>query len=236
MDARELALALQKGDISDFLHHSIAIKTDDGTLAAGREAVAAILREHHLLDGFVPASETFQATVAGTNGAGLALKVSLFDGMIGKIIVKRPDPRKRRIRMVVAYDGTAFFGFQRQAALRSVQAELEAAIAPVNDAPTTVNGASRTDTGVHAYAQVVHFDSVREFDAERWRMILNHALPADLHVVSAAVTHPLFHSRFDVFAKEYRYVIDTGEFSPLRRNSCWFTGPLDLTVLKREMK
>ncbi|MFH0993770.1 MAG: hypothetical protein V1761_05430, partial [bacterium] len=194
MDARELALALQTGDITSFLHRSIAIKTDDGTLAAGREAVEGILRDQRLLAGFVPVSETFQATVAGTNGAGMALKVSLFDGMIGKIVVKRPDPLKQRIRMVVAYDGTAFFGFQRQAALRSVQAALEAAISPINDYPTTVNGASRTDTGVHAYGQVVHFDTVRDFDAERWRLILNHALPADLHVLSAAHTHPLFHS------------------------------------------
>jgi tRNA pseudouridine38-40 synthase len=101
---------------------------------------------------------------------------------------------------------------------------------------TVLNGASRTDTGVHAAGQVVHFDTTRTIPPDRWKVILNHSLSPDLHVVDASYAHPLFHSRFDVHEKEYRYTIDQGEFDPLRRRYAWYTEAFDVSILEREMK
>jgi len=233
----ELRAVLLKRELGAFLHPDVALKAEDGSKAIGQAAVRETLAARsQLFEGFILDSDGARATASGYNADGLAVKIGFDAGLVYRIVLKRPDLAVRRIRMTIAYDGTEFFGFQRQADLRSVQSVLEEQISRVNDAPTVLNGASRTDTGVHAAGQVVHFDTSRTIPPDRWKVILNHSLPPDLHVVDAAYAHPLFHSRFDVHEKEYRYTIDQGEFDPLRRRYAWYTEPFDLGILEREMK
>ena len=237
MTTADLRAVLLAGDITAHLHSDIALKAEDSSKAIGIAAVKeALAARPHLFHGLTLDFDGARATASGYNGDGLAVKIGFDAGLIYRIVLKRPDPAVRRIRMTIAYDGTEFFGFQRQADLRSVQAVLEEQISRVNDALTVINGASRTDTGVHAVGQVVHFDTTRTIPPDRWRIILNHSLPPELHVIDAVYAHPLFHSRFDVFEKEYRYTIDQGEFDPLRRRSAWFTEPFDVDILEREMQ
>jgi len=236
MTPAELRDAIERRGVADCLHPLAAMKTEDGRVHAGRDAVLeALFATPSRFDGFTAFEDGSRASVAGRNAAGIALKLSLYEGLVGRIVAKRPEPGRQRMRLVVAYDGTEFFGFQRQLELRSVQAELEGLVSRVNGVATTVNGASRTDTGVHARGQVVHFDTVRDFDSAKWMTILNHAAPDDLCVVSAERTHPLFHSRFDVWEKEYRYTLDLGAYDPLKRHFRWYCGPLDADVLSREI-
>ncbi|MEX0879747.1 MAG: tRNA pseudouridine(38-40) synthase TruA [Thermoanaerobaculia bacterium] len=111
-----------------------------------------------------------------------------------------------RYRATVAYVGTAFHGWQVQKnAPRTVQAVLQDALRYLARAPVRVEGASRTDTGVHADGQVVHFDLPRPRTARSIREGVNGRLPDDVRLLEVAEAEPGFHARFGVAWKEYLY-------------------------------
>lgn len=114
----------------------------------------------------------------------------------------------RRLRLTLEYDGSDFAGFQRQGkGERTVQETLEEAIRRVSGDFCVVHGAGRTDAGVHASGQVVHFDSGWTAPIDRLAFALNGELPTDLCVKSATETSPDFHARFSATGRTYRYVI-----------------------------
>ncbi len=130
------------------------------------------------------------------------------------------------VRIVVAYDGTGFAGWQRQPGLRTVQVELEAAAAALAGAEVTVRGASRTDSGVHALGQLAAFDSPREIPAHGWLRGLNGRLAPDVAVVSAEACEAGFEPRYAARAKTYRYLLHLGPVrDPLLRDRVWHLGP-----------
>ena len=111
-----------------------------------------------------------------------------------------------RYRARIAYVGTAFHGWQRQKnAPRTVQAALEKALAALAREPVRVEGASRTDAGVHADGQVAHFDLPRRREPRVVRDAANDRLPGDVRVLAVEEAAPDFHARFDAAWKEYRY-------------------------------
>jgi len=111
-----------------------------------------------------------------------------------------------RYRAVLAYIGTDFHGWQRQRnAARTVQAVLEEALARFAGAPATAVAAGRTDTGVHADGQVVHFDLAAERDPDRIRDAVNFHLPRDVRVLEVAAAPRGFDARRDAAWKEYIY-------------------------------
>ena len=112
-----------------------------------------------------------------------------------------------RIVLGVEYDGSRFFGFQRQRQHPTVQEELERALARVADAPVTIHCAGRTDTGVHAICQVVHFDTPVARSERAWVLGCNSHLPAGASVLWARPAEPGFHARFSARARTYRYRI-----------------------------
>jgi tRNA pseudouridine38-40 synthase len=119
-----------------------------------------------------------------------------------------------RYRAVVAYTGTAFHGWQVQTnAPRTVQGTLQDALADFARAAVKVEGASRTDTGVHADGQVVHFDLplARPRDPRRVRDAVNERLPEDVRLLSVSEAAPEFHARYDARWKEYLYRWHRGE-------------------------
>jgi tRNA pseudouridine38-40 synthase len=123
-------------------------------------------------------------------------------------------------RVVLAYDGTDFLGWQRQAgAARTVQGVLEEALSVLDDGvPVGVAGAGRTDTGVHALGQVASFRLQRELAPDALGRALNGILPRDVRVLDAALVPDAFHARRDARSKCYRYVLDTGPVQlPTRR-------------------
>lgn len=129
------------------------------------------------------------------------------------------------VRLVVAYDGTGFAGFQLQSGHRTVQGELERAIARMAGHPVRVRGASRTDSGVHALGQVVAFDVRRAIPARGWMLGLHGHLPPEIRVQQAASCAPGYQPRFDAAGKIYRYLIQTGEAkNPLLRHCAWQLG------------
>ncbi len=114
---------------------------------------------------------------------------------------------ERKIRLRLAYDGTDFHGWQRQAGVRTVQEVVEAALQRVLRHPLTTEGASRTDAGVHARGQVAAVATVSSIPAANLCRAVDHRLPPDVTVVSATDCDPAFRPARDALAKLYRYRI-----------------------------
>ncbi len=112
-----------------------------------------------------------------------------------------------RIALGIEYDGTDFFGWQRLAHAPSIQAEVEAALSFVADHPVEVICAGRTDAGVHARCQVIHFDSDAQRDERAWTLGANSRLPGGVSALWARCVREDFHARFSARARRYRYVI-----------------------------
>lgn len=123
-----------------------------------------------------------------------------------------------RYKCAVTYDGSMFHGFQIQGKLRTVQDEIEKVLLIINKKKTTIYPSGRTDSGVHAIGQVFHFDSVIVMKCENMRNAINSRLPRDIYISSVEVVSEDFHARFSVIKKEYHYLIDFGEYDPLKRN------------------
>lgn len=127
-----------------------------------------------------------------------------------------------RICLGVEYDGTAYCGWQRQKHSPSVQQHLERALSSVADAPVVVTAAGRTDTGVHASGQVLHFDSNAERTAKSWVLGANSNLPDDISVRWARDVDADFNARFDAVERRYRYLIlNTRSRSALFARRAW---------------
>ncbi len=110
-----------------------------------------------------------------------------------------------RIKLVITYDGTAYCGWQRQKNGVSVQEIVEKAVEEVCGSRATVTGSGRTDSGVHAAAQVAHFDAECSIPPERIYLALNTRLPDDVKVVSSEKADDGFHARFSAKKKTYAY-------------------------------
>jgi tRNA pseudouridine38-40 synthase len=113
---------------------------------------------------------------------------------------------ERNIRLLIAYDGTDFSGWQRQAGSRTVQGEMEAALARIHKKSVSLTGSGRTDAGVHAAGQAANFyTGIQNMDARRFVPALNSLLPREVRILEAAETRPDFHARFDAKKRTYRY-------------------------------
>jgi tRNA pseudouridine38-40 synthase len=134
-----------------------------------------------------------------------------------------------RIALGVEYDGTAYNGWQRQRHGTGVQSVLEEALARVADAPVEAVCAGRTDSGVHAEGQVVHFDSGADRTARSWVLGVNSNLPPDVNALWAHTVAGDFHARYSALSRTYRYLIlNRPVRSSLYRDRAWWLHrPLD---------
>lgn len=135
----------------------------------------------------------------------------------------------RRILLTVEYDGTAYAGWQRQINGLAVQQVLEETLSEACGHRVTVTGSSRTDAGVHALDQKVHFDTESGIPPEKYPFVLNTMLPPDIRVLEGREVPADFHARFLTSGKTYTYRIwNARHGSALRRNTFWHVPvPLD---------
>ncbi len=140
-----------------------------------------------------------------------------------------------RIALGVEYEGTGFSGWQRQTSGRTVQATVESALSRVADARVAVTCAGRTDTGVHATAQIIHFDTDASRTSENWIRGTNSHLPDDVCICWAKTVPDDFHARFAARRRHYRYVIYNGNSSLalLRHLACHQRFPLNLKHMQQ---
>ena len=145
----------------------------------------------------------------------------------------------RTLKLTVAYDGTNYAGFQRQANGIAIQQVLEAAFAPlIGDATgrgPTVAGASRTDAGVHALGQIASVNLDVDYAASAIHRALNVRLPPEIRVLGVVDATPGFHARFHATGKLYRYrIVTTPVLSPFDRWFVWHApGSRDLDAMRR---
>ena len=128
-----------------------------------------------------------------------------------------------RLKLVVAYDGAPFSGWQSQPNRNAIQDHLENAFAKICSERVTVHGAGRTDAGVHALAQVAHADiPQRRYSAERWLAALNGLLPQTIRIMRCRFVSDSFHARFSAKGKIYRYRIWNADVvPPLENGRVW---------------
>jgi tRNA pseudouridine38-40 synthase len=150
-----------------------------------------------------------------------------------------PIQNSQRVALVIQYLGTNFHGWQRQLNQRTVQEEIETAIAQVLDHPVNLHGAGRTDSGVHAAAQVAHFDHTSEIPASRWAAILNARLPQDILIRASASVPHRWHARFSALWRRYRYTIyNAARPNLFLKPFCWhyYHAPLQESLMQAALK
>jgi tRNA pseudouridine38-40 synthase len=139
-----------------------------------------------------------------------------------------------RVALVIQYLGTHFHGWQRQPQQRTVQEEIETALSHILGHPVTLYGAGRTDAGVHAAAQVAHFNVTSPIPAHKWATILNSYLPKDILIrASAEVSHD-WHARFSAIYRRYRYTFYTEKLPNLFASAFswhYYHEPLDESLI-----
>ena len=135
-------------------------------------------------------------------------------------------------KLTIAYDGTAYLGWQTTIEGPSIQSALETALFNLFQTPIQVVAASRTDRGVHARGQVVHFSMPKPFAIKRLPLALNFYLPEDIRILSAEEAPISFHATLSCTAKEYHYQIFNGPLQlPFDRKYSWHI-PLPLDIKK----
>lgn len=146
-----------------------------------------------------------------------------------------PTEGATRVAMGVEYDGSAFHGWQIQEDVRTVQEQLERAIGKVADHEVRVHCAGRTDAGVHALEQVVHFDTRARRSERSWVLGTNVNSPPDVNVLWAKILGSDFHARFGATARHYLYCIlsRSTRSALMRHRAVWVHRPLDLNLMRQ---
>jgi tRNA pseudouridine38-40 synthase len=139
------------------------------------------------------------------------------------------------IRLIIAYDGTDFSGFELQPGRRTVRGELQKALQKIYKRKISVISSSRTDAGVHALKNVVNFQTDASIPAAKLALALNACLPEDICVLKAVAAAKNFNARFDAKSKEYEYLIYNGRIlPPLLRKLVWHVKPrLNLSAMRK---
>ncbi len=142
--------------------------------------------------------------------------------------------RLRNIKLIIAYDGTRYAGWQKQKTDPTIQGLLEGALTTMTSAPAVLHGAGRTDAGVHALAMVANFTTATNIPCPGFLKGLNSMLPSDIRILTATDTEPEFHARRSACAKTYVYnICNTPVQIPTERlYSAHISGNLDIDAIK----
>ena len=144
-----------------------------------------------------------------------------------------------RYKATISYDGTLFAGFQRQPHARSVQEEIEKTLMRLNHGQAvTIHGAGRTDAGVHALGQVIHFDLPQSRDEEKLRFALDTQTPEDIDFIRVEQVPDDFHSRYQKHSKTYEFIVDYGRpKNPMMRHYATpYPYPLDVAKMQEAIQ
>ena len=137
------------------------------------------------------------------------------------------------LKLTLEYDGSRFYGWQLQPELRTVQGELERALEILLKEKIRVNVAGRTDTGVHAYGQVINFHTATEHIPETMPRSLNGILSHDVVVKRAEIARPDFHARYDALSRQYSYVLSRYPVAIGRQYAFFCKFHLDLEAMRQ---
>lgn len=137
-----------------------------------------------------------------------------------------------------SYDGTNYSGFQKQKNLSTIEEKMEEALTKINNGKkTTITATGRTDKGVHALSQYGHVDIDVNITEKKLKRAMNSNLPDDIYVIETKEVASDFHARYNVKSKTYKYLINTKEYNPLKRNyEFQYNYPLNVSNMRRAIK
>ena len=142
-----------------------------------------------------------------------------------------------RVAVNISYNGRNFSGFQYQHDYRTVQGTVEKQLKRMHKEFVRIHASSRTDAGVHALEQYFHFDTQIDLPPEKWKFILNRAMPDDILINDVTIAADDFHSRFDAAGKTYRYKVYTGTKNPFYYGlKTHYPYALDVTLMEEAME
>ena len=143
-----------------------------------------------------------------------------------------------RYFITFSYDGSDFYGYQKQPNKRTVQKELEECLKEINGGKSVaVTASGRTDAGVHAMNQKAHFDIDKKITTDKLHKAINSLLPDDIYVKKVEEVSDDFHARYNVIGKEYIYKINMGEYNPIERKYIYqYCRKLDVIAMERALK
>ena len=232
---RLLEEALKHKDVAalhDIVNEDCVLKRPGSSLVHGRDRVIGHLLEARDVSGWRP---YLSYTIVDTSLDDVPhqMKIRTSGGGVSSVYIDVLD--RRRIRLDIAYDGSAFYGFQRQKKGRTVQKTFEDALEKLFARTMEVHGASRTDRGVHALHQVLHFDTDNALDTQSVKDLMNRVLPDDIVVHRAEDVPVVFHARYDALRKTYRYRI-THEKDPFLSRHATFMPAFDVDLAESILK
>lgn len=140
--------------------------------------------------------------------------------------------------MTVSYDGSKYHGYQKQPDMTSVQEKLEIILTAINSNNfVSISASGRTDSGVHALNQKIHFDLDKSLDVDKLKYSINKMLPSSIYVKNIDKVSDDFHARFNVKRKEYTYKINLGEYNPIECEYVYqYNNILDIEKMKEASK
>jgi len=142
-----------------------------------------------------------------------------------------------RFKLLIAYDGTDFLGFQSQSGGQTVQDAIEASLLSVFKKPIRLHGASRTDSGVHALGQAAHFDAEWTHGCEKLLLALQTGLPKSIVIRELIPVNENFHARFSAKGKRYTYTLKLGKALPFETRYLWeYPYKINFLLLKKALK
>lgn len=143
-----------------------------------------------------------------------------------------------RFLITYSYDGTNYSGYQKQAGKRTIQEEVEKVLKEINDGKSVkLESSGRTDKGVHALCQKGHCDLSVKITEYKLKRAMNSLLPSDIHVITTQIVDNDFHARYMVKEKEYKYLLNMGEYDPTKRNIVYqYNHELDVDSMKEAIK
>lgn len=144
--------------------------------------------------------------------------------------------RIRRLLMIVGYNGANYYGYQRQETVPTIQGTIETALKEALEESIEVYASGRTDKGVHAYHQPIHFDTKTHIPTTKLKKIINAFLPNDIYLYAISDVSSDFHARYDVIKKEYVYKINTNPFDPVLSRLYWFVEPFNIELFNESLK
>lgn len=138
---------------------------------------------------------------------------------------------------IVSYDGTNYVGWQIQPNGDSIEEEIEKVLSKILNTPTKIYGSGRTDAGVHALGQTFHFEAKEITDLGKFTYSINSLLPKDIFIKNIKEVDDSFHARYLVKRKEYKYLINAGEYNPFEKDHIYqLLRPLDISLMKEGLK
>ena len=222
------------------LHNDFkGIRLFDETVLTSKVNIIEYFNTHKVEDYRITNTEEYNDYLivdAIKNNTQVTYKIKMKENKIYQVYETIKLIGKTRVKCIISYDGSTFSGYQKQPNATTIQGELEKALSSTLNEDIVIYGSGRTDKGVHAYNQVIHFDTSSNIPREKMRMVISKYLTKAIQIKESSNVHETFHSRYDIRSKEYVYHINMKEYDVVKRNQEWYPGEFNLDLFKEELR